>query len=151
VPEIAASFVLAVPADPVWRLLLDFGAIQKWWPTSGPIQIDRVEVEGQGVGMIRHVYNKGIPTPVSERLDLLDAATRTIVLSIVGERPRGLTAYVAVGHLTQIDAASCRLDYRALITTEEGRKERVRDGVLKTWSIMVQGLENGARLIARPP
>jgi hypothetical protein len=125
--------------------LADFGAIQKWWPTSGLYQIGRVEIEGQGVGMIRHVYNKGIPRPVSERLDLLDHATRTIVLSIVGQRPPGMTAYVAVGRLAQIDAASCRLDYRALITTEEGREERVRDSVLKTWSIMVQGLENGAR------
>jgi Polyketide cyclase / dehydrase and lipid transport len=146
VPEVTSSFVLAVPAEPVWRLLADFGAIQSWWPTP----IDRVEVEGQGVGMIRHVYNKGIPTPVSERLDLLDPATRTIVLSIIGRRPPGITAYVAVGCLTPIDAASCRLDYRALITTAEGREERVRDGVLKTWAIMIQGLENGARLMARP-
>jgi hypothetical protein len=150
VPEVIASYVLAVPAEAVWRLLLDFGAIQKWWPTTGPIQIERVEVEGQGVGMVRHVYNRGMPLPVSERLDLLDQATRTIVLSIIGQRPPGITAYVAVGRLTEIDAASCRLDYRALITTEDGREERVRGGVLKTWSIMIQGLENGARLIPQP-
>jgi hypothetical protein len=150
VPEIISSHVLAVPAEPVWRLLVDFGAIQKWWPTSGPVQIDRVEVEGQGVGMVRHIYNKGAPSPVSERLDLLDHATRTIVPSIVGLRPRGITAYLAIGRLTEMDAASCRLDYLALVTTEEGREERVRDGVLKTWSIMIQGLENGARLMAHP-
>jgi hypothetical protein len=149
-PEITSSYGLAVPAEPVWRLLADFGAIQKWWPTSGPMQIDHVEVEGQGVGMVRHIYNKGIQNPISERLDLLDHATRTIVLSIVGLRPRGITAYVAVGRLTEIDAASCRLDYRALVTTEEGREERVRDGVLKTWSIMAQGLQNGARPVVRP-
>jgi hypothetical protein len=83
-------------------------------------------------------------------LDLLDHATRTIVLSIVGLRPPGLTAYVAIGRLTEIDAASCRLDYSALITTDAGREERVRAGVLKTWSLMVQGLETGARLLARP-
>jgi len=150
VPEVTSSYVLAAPAQAVWRLLADFGAIQQWWPTSGPIQIDHVEVEGQGVGMVRHVYNKGVPSPVTERLDLLDQATRTIVLSIIGQRPPGITAYVAAGRLTEIDAASCRLDYRALITTEDGREERVRDGVLKTWSIMIQGLENGARLVARP-
>lgn len=149
-PEITSSYVLAVPAEPVWRLLADFGAIQEWWPTTGPLQIDHVQIEGQGVGMIRHVYNKGIPRPVSERLDLLDQASRTIVLSIVGQRPPGITAYVAIGRLTEIDTASCRLDYRALITTEEGREERVRDGVLKTWSIMIQGLGNGARLMGRP-
>ena len=149
-PEITASYVLAAPAQSVWGLLADFAAIQQWWPTSGPIQIDHVEVEGQGVGMVRHVYNKGVPSPVTERLDLLDQATRTIVLSIVGQRPPGITAYVAVGRLVEIDAVSCRLEYRALITTEEGREDRVRAGVLKTWSIMIQGLEGGARLAARP-
>jgi Polyketide cyclase / dehydrase and lipid transport len=149
-PEITSSYVLAASAEAVWRLLADFAAIQAWWPTSGPVQIDHVEVEGQGVGMIRHVYNKGMAHPVSERLDLLDPAARTLVLSIIGQRPPGITAYVATGRLTGIDAASCRLDYRALITTEEGREGRVRDAVLKTWSIMIQGLENGARLAARP-
>ena len=149
-PEITSSYVLAVPAERVWRLLVDFGAIQAWWPASGAIQIDRVELEGQGVGMIRHIYNKGMPSPVSERLDLLDHSSRTIVLSIVGLRPRGMTAYVAEGRLTEIDAASCRLDYRALVTTDAGREERVRDGVLKTWSIMVRGLENGAHPPAHP-
>lgn len=149
-PELTSSYVLAVPAEPVWGLLVDFGSIRKWWPTDGPVRIDHVEVEGRGVGMIRHIYNEGIPTPVSERLDLIDHATRTIVLSIVGRRPPGLTAYVAIGCLEEVDAVSCRLDYSALLTTDTGREERVRAGVLKTWSLMVQGLENGARLLARP-
>ena len=149
-PEITSSYVLAAPAEPVWRLLVDFGAIQTWWPASGPIQIDHVEVEGQGIGMIRHIYNKGARSPVSERLDLLDHATRTLVLSIVGARPPGITGYVAIGSLTQIDAASCRLDYRALITAEADQEERVRRGVLKTWSIMVQGLEEGAHRVPHP-
>jgi hypothetical protein len=150
VPEITSSYVLAVPVQPVWNLLVDFGAIQKWWPTCGPVQIDHVEVEGQGVGMVRHIYNKGIPNPISERLDLLDHVTRTIVLSIVGLRPPGITAYIAIGRLTEVDGASCRLDYRALVTTDEGREKRVRDGLLRTWSIMIQGLENGVRLMAQP-
>ena len=149
-PEMTSSYVLAAPAQAVWGLLVDFGSIQKWWPTDGPVRIGHVEVEGQGVGMIRHIYNEGIPDPVSERLDLLDHATCTIVLSIVGQRPPGLTAYVAIGRLAEIDAASCRLDYRALITTDAGREERIRAGVLKTWSLMVQGLESGARLLACP-
>jgi hypothetical protein len=147
---LTSGYVLAVPAPSVWGLLVDFGTIQKWWPTDGVVRIGHVEVEGQGIGMIRHIYNEGIPTPVSERLDLLDHATRTIVLSIVGRRPPGLTAYVAIGHLAEIDTSSCRLDYHALITTDAGREERVRAGVLKTWSLMVQGLESGARLLARP-
>ena len=149
-PEMTSSYVLAVPARDVWSLLADFGSIQKWWPKEGPVRIDHVEVEGQGVGMIRHIYNEGIPSPISERLDLLDHATRTIVLSIVGRRPPGLTAYVAIGRLAEIDATSCRLDYHALITTDAGREERARAGLLKTWSLMAEGLESAARPLVRP-
>jgi hypothetical protein len=140
-PEVTASVVLPAAADSVWRLLADFGAIQRWWPQDGPIQIEHVEIEGQGVGMIRHIRNKGVPHPVSERLDLLDEASRILVLSIVGTRPPGITAYVAEGRVTEVDAARCRLDYRALMTTTSGREDRVRDAVLKTWSVMFRGLE----------
>jgi hypothetical protein len=145
VPEVTSSVVLPAPAEAVWRLLADFGAIQRWWPKEGPIQIEHVEIEGQGVGMIRHIRNKGVPNPVSERLDLIDESSRILVLSIVGNRPPAITAYVAEGHVVEIDAAHCRLNYRALITTTPGREERVRDAVLKTWAVMFQGLEAAAR------
>jgi hypothetical protein len=145
VPEVTSNRVLPVPADAVWRLLADFGAIQRWWPQEGPIQIEHVEIEGEGIGMIRHIRNKGARGPVSERLDLLDPTSRTLVLSIVGERPSGITAYVAEGRVTEVDAARCQIDYRALITTAPGREERVRQAVLTTWSIMFQGLESAGR------
>ena len=144
-PEVTSSAVLPAPAQAVWDLLRDFGAIERWWPKEGPIQIEQVEIEGQGVGMVRHIRNKGVPNPVSERLELMDEASRTLVLSIVGNRPPGITAYVAEGHVVEIDAAHCRLDYRALITTTPGREERVRVAVLKTWAVMFQGLEAAAR------
>jgi hypothetical protein len=95
--------------------------------------------------MIRHIHNKGVPNAVSERLELVDESSQTLVLSIVGNRPPGITAYVAEGHVVEIDAARCRLDYRALITTASGREERVRDAVLKTWAVMFQGLEAAVR------
>ncbi len=144
-PQVTSSVVLAAPADAIWLLLADFGAIQRWWPKDGPIQIEQVEIEGQGVGMIRHIHNKGVPNAVSERLDLVDESSRTLVLSIVGNRPPGITAYVAEGHVVEIDAAHCRIDYRALITTTPGRAQRVRGAVLKTWAVMFQGLEAAAR------
>ena len=144
-PEVTSSVVLPVPAHVVWPLLADFGAIQRWWPIDGPIQIEHVEIEGQGVGMIRHIRNKGVPNPVSERLDLLDETSRILVLSIVGARPPGITAYVAEGRLVEVDATHCRLDYRALFTTEPGREVGIRKAVLKTWAVMFQGLEAASR------
>jgi len=144
VAEVSTSTVLAAPAQPVWRLLEDFGHIERWWPSDGAIRIDHVEIEGQGVGMIRHILNRGAAHRVSERLDFLDPATRTIVLSIVGTRPAGITAYVAEGRVLEIDATRCRIDYRALVTSTPGREAQVRDALLKTWSLMFRGLESAA-------
>jgi uncharacterized protein YndB with AHSA1/START domain len=142
--EIRVSAVIKAPAEAVWQLLEDFGNIQRWWPADGPIRIEHIEVEGQGVGMIRHIQNHGARHRVSERLDFIDPATRTLVLSIVGTRPGAITAYVAEGRVVEIDATSCRIDYRALVTTTPGREDQVREGLMKTWKIMFAGLESAA-------
>ena len=73
------------PAALLWELLADFAHIERWWPKDIPaVQIERVEVgrlenlkaladdvelEGEGIGLTRHIYNKGFAAPVSERLD----------------------------------------------------------------------------------
>ena len=146
--ELKTSAELAAPAAAVWELLTDFGDIQRWWPADGLIQMERVELEGSGIGMIRHIYNKGIPGFISERLDFLDPATRTWMLSIVGTRPRGITAYIAEGHLVELGADRCRIDYRANVTTEPGREEQVKKGLLTTWTVMFRGLEQAAQKLA---
>jgi uncharacterized protein YndB with AHSA1/START domain len=142
--EIRTSAVLAAPAASVWRLLEDFGNIQRWWPSDGAIRIDHVDMEGQGIGMIRHIQNVGARHRVSERLDFLDPQSRTIVLSIVGTRPASITAYVAEGNVIEVDATHCRLDYRVLVTSTAGREEQVRAGLMRTYEIMFVGLEAAA-------
>lgn len=143
--EVTASKVLHASADAVWRLLEDFGAIQRWWPTDISAPIKRVTLEGQGIGMIRHIYNRGAAQAVSERLDFIEPASRTLVLSIVGTRPVGISAYVAEGHLIDLGNGSCRLDYRALVSIAPGLDESVQRALLKTWDLMFRGLETAAR------
>ena len=75
------------PAALLWELLADFAHIERWWPKDIPaVQIERVELEGEGIGLTRHIYNKGFAAPVSERLDFQDPATLTYKLSIVGQK-----------------------------------------------------------------
>ena len=139
--ELSASATIMKPADSVWRLLADFGHIEAWWPRSGPVQIDHVVLEGQGIGMIRHIYNKGMPTCASERLDLLDPESKTLVLSIVGQRPGGITAYVATSRLVAVDATACRMDHRALVTTLPGREKAVERFLYQAYDLMFEGLK----------
>ncbi len=63
---------ISSPIETIWQLLMDFGNIEAWWPADAPIDIARVELDGSGVGMTRHIYNVGFDSPVSERLDALD-------------------------------------------------------------------------------
>lgn len=142
--EIRVSAELAAAADSIWQLLADFGNIQRWWPDDGAVRIEDVQLEGQGIGMIRHIQNRGARHRVSERLDFLDPATRTLVLSIIGTRPSGITAYIAEGRLVEVEAMRCRMDYRVLVTTTPGREDQIRDALEKTYEMMFAGLQAAA-------
>jgi hypothetical protein len=138
--ELSASAIIDGSAERVWGLLADFGNIQAWWPEDGPLRIDHVELEGQGIGMIRHIYNQGMPQCASERLDLLDPESKTLILSIVGQRPGGITAYVATSRVIAVEPDSCRMEHRATVTTEPGREKSVERFLYQAYALMFRGL-----------
>lgn len=128
------------PAERIWELLEDFGHIERWWPEGGPVDIERVVLEGEGPGMVRHIYNAGMPAPVSERLDSLDSATRTLRLSIVGERPAGLERYQATGVVEELDDGRSRLVYHSEFEAPPDREAEARQFLEAAYSLMFAGL-----------
>ena len=138
--ELSASATINGSAQQVWDLLADFGNIKAWWPQDGPVCIERVVLEGQGIGMIRHIYNHGMPQCASERLDLLDPDNKTLVLSIVGQRPGGITAYVATSRLVAQGSDACRMEHSALVTTTPGREKAVEKFLRQAYELMFRGL-----------
>ncbi|GAB3287473.1 SRPBCC family protein [Parahaliea aestuarii] len=144
-PVIEASHDYTVNAESIWGLLVDFGNIEAWWPTSGPVRIARVELEGKGVGMVRHIFNEGMPAPVSERLDGLDEDSLTWQLSIVGERPAGLLQYQATGTLAPLPRGGCRMAYRGEFEAAPGREEEAREFLKGAYALMFDGLEQATR------
>jgi hypothetical protein len=143
-PELFAQVDIQAPTSRVWALLADFGHIEAWWPRSGGLQIERVVLEGEGIGMVRHIYNQGVPQCASERLDLLDPQTYTLVLSIVGQRPGGITAYVATSRLVPLGGHACRMEHRALVTTLPGRERAVERFLQQAYALMFVGLKEAA-------
>lgn len=130
------------PAALIWDLLADFADIERWWPTDDEaVMIERVDLEGEGIGLTRHIYNCGFPAPVSERLDYQDPASLTYKLSIVGERPAGLTVYQATGRVETLPGERCRLHYRGEFSTQPGRAQEAESFLRGAYALMFKGLE----------
>jgi len=142
---IETHYDIQASVEAVWPLLADFAGIQAWWPKGEAVDIERVEVEGEGVGLIRHIYNVGFPTAVSERLDFLDPENHTLKLSLVCDRPAGLLQYQATGQLTPLGPDSCRMTYRAEFVAEEGQADAAKEFLLGAYQLMFRGLEAAAR------
>jgi hypothetical protein len=139
--NLEASHEFNAPSAAVWEYLQDFGHIERWWPRNAQtIKIERIELEGSGVGMLRHIYNAGMPMAITERLDALDAVQKTIKISIVGDRPGGLTWYEAFGKLVDLPGGRCRLDYRGEFTTQSNLPDDARGFLGEAYRLMFVGL-----------
>ena len=104
---------LDAPADKVWGVLADFGNFLPW-ATGGN---GSIELEGEGVGMIRHMDLPGLGK-LSERLDKLDPAQRVLGYSLLGEAA-GMAEYRC--EVTVADSESgCVLHWRAEFTPAAG-------------------------------
>jgi hypothetical protein len=91
-------------AADVWALLSDFGGIQ----VGGPIT--SVEVEGEGVGMVRTLGMGG--GKVIERLDRLDPAAMVFAYSIVNDdSPLPVRGYSATVTITDKGDGTCNVHW----------------------------------------
>ncbi|MDR2838130.1 MAG: SRPBCC family protein [Azonexus sp.] len=134
----------AAPAI-IWDILQDFGHIERWWPTDDPaVQIERVDVVGKGFGMIRHIYNKGYPDPVSERLEFLDPETLTWRLNMVGNSPMEITYYQATGRLEALPGGHCRQHYRSEFLTKTGKPDEAEAWLRMAYVLMFKGIAAAA-------
>src|SRR5690242_10522538 len=139
--RITTSHDLAAPAAVLWDYLQDFAHIERWWPTDDPaVRIERVEMDGAGIGAIRHIYNYGYPVPVSERLDDLNSENMTYKLSIVGQAPVGITHYRATGRIERLSDARCRPDYASEFATASGKPDEAEAWLRMAYALMFKGL-----------
>lgn len=129
-------------ARQVWNLLADFGGIERWWPKSGPVRIRRVDIDGEGMGMIRHIYVDGIDLPIDERLDFIDDANMVLRLSHAQTNPPNLLFYQATGRLMDLDDGRSLFTYEGEFSTSPGEENAGRDRLLRSYDNMFQGLSS---------
>ncbi|MBT4520183.1 MAG: SRPBCC family protein [Halieaceae bacterium] len=92
------------PAKALWAMLANFGDIS-WIPG-----IDRVELEGSGVGMIRHVTTTGLPT-LAERMDAIDHRQMSLDYSVPSVAYMQVKNYTARAQVFELPDNRCRLHW----------------------------------------
>ena len=95
-----------VARSKVFAALMDFGGIGKLLPDA----IESCNLEGNGIGALRHIVLKGTPGKVVERLESAYDG-HVFSYSIVGDCPLPLTAYHAVVTLEDAAGGGCYIAY----------------------------------------
>jgi len=89
-------------ARALWAILADFGDIS-WIPS-----LEKVEIEGEGVGMIRHVTAPGMPV-LHERMDAIDHEKMILDYSIPAVAYVRVKNYRARAQVVALEEGGCRL------------------------------------------
>lgn len=100
--EVSIERDYEVAAERAWALIADFGDVS-WVPG-----IEKVEVEGDGVGMVRHLTVPVFP-PLHERLDAIDHSARMLEYSIPAVEYIQVENYRARAQVVDLGRGRCRL------------------------------------------
>jgi hypothetical protein len=118
-------------------VLADFGNFLAW-ATGGA---GTARLEGDGVGMIRHLDIPGLGL-VAERLDLLDESSWTLGYSLVSDSMAGMSRYLATVQVVADGAGQSRLRWRGDFEPLPGfDSEEVANSLAGSYALMSQGLE----------
>lgn len=96
-------------AETVWGLLSNFGDIS-WAPG-----MDKVEVIGEGPGMIRRIFMPGMD-PIDEVLQEMDHEAMSFSYTIPSGIPMPVTDYTAGPTVVATGPDTCRVDWRGSAT-----------------------------------
>jgi hypothetical protein len=102
--EVSIEREFDVDAEALWAMLADFGDIG-WIPS-----LEKVELEGEGVGMIRHVTAPGLPQ-LHERMDAIDHDKMILDYSVPEVAYLRVKNYRARAQVTALEAGRCRIHW----------------------------------------
>jgi len=118
--------------DAVWALIADFGDVS-WVPG-----IEKVDLEGEGIGMIRHLTVPVFPQ-LHERLDAIDPEAMVLEYSIPAVEYIGVKNYSARAQVVELGPGrsrvhwSCRAEADGAPETEASDKTRAFYEAMLGW------------------
>ena len=140
--QVSVSGEISAPVEALWKTIADFGAVG--WMQG----VDRVEVSGEGVGMVRAIYAGGGDTPVLEELESLNEEAKRLGYTIPKNNPLPVANYHATMTAVDLGDGKSRLDWAAAFDAAPGVDEAAAKanvegmyGVLISW--VKAGVEGG--------
>lgn len=109
---------LDISASAAWDVLYDFGGFLNWG-TGGQ---GTIELEGEGVGMIRKMDIPGAGH-IEEKLVRREPESRTLSYQLVGGQPIGMAEYLCVVRLIENGDGSCHIDWHGEFTAADDQDE----------------------------
>ena len=100
--EVSAEREYGFGVEEVWAVFADFGDVS-WVPG-----VEKVELEGEGVGMIRHLTVPVFPQ-LHERLESIDHEERVLEYSIPSVEYIQLKNYTARAQVVDLGRRRCRV------------------------------------------
>ena len=100
--ELSIERELEFSAKEVWAVIADFGNVD-WVPG-----VEKVELEGEGVGMVRHLSVPVYP-PLHERLDAIDQQEMLLDYSIPAVAYLQVKNYRARAQVFELEGPRCRV------------------------------------------
>ncbi len=113
--EVSVEREFEFGAETVWAVFADFGNVS-WVPG-----VEKVELEGEGIGMIRHLTVPVFP-PLHERLEALDHEAKVLEYSIPSVQYIGVKNYHARVQVFDGGSGRCRVTI-SCVAEAEGMSE----------------------------
>ncbi len=127
-----------VSADTLWKVLGDFSDLS-WVPA-----VHHHEFEGEGPGMLRHMYLDET-TAIVEKLEVLDEENKTISYSIPVNNPLPVDDYFATMTIDETGADSCRLEWSCTWSApRDMTEEEAVESVTAFYGSLLPGIEEAA-------
>ncbi len=138
--EVKLERDLDFPAARVWAVLEDYGNME--WAMGPP----RVEVIGEGIGMIRRILMDGMD-PIDEVLESMDPDTMSLSYSIPRGLPLPLTDYRSSARLEELPEGGTRVYWSCQCTpTDPGMSEADTESLMQgTYNALLDSLEEFLR------
>ncbi|MFQ5416901.1 MAG: SRPBCC family protein [Myxococcota bacterium] len=142
--EVKVDRDYAFGAEEVWAVFADFGNVG-WVPG-----IEKVELEGKGVGMIRHLTVPVYPR-LHERLEVLDHGERVLEYSIPEVEYIGVKNYRARAQVIDLGDGRCRVRMSCRAEANGGPEAEVRSKTRDFYAAMLGWVDDFLMQSARAP